>query len=110
MKKWLYTIILLMFSLTSIHAQYETSEPFNHSDFSSNSSSDDRPFEHNAELSKQHNPFDSNSSGARTLSDFGDRPGNGEGIGQVSVKDDLIFIPILVIAYGLFIWFRKRKD
>jgi len=109
MRKWLL-IVLLLFSLTNVHAEHETfRSPFE------NSYNNDTKFLPNTSLdnvSSGRNPFDSEKSELniyRILGDIGDRPGSGDGIGQVTVKDDLIFLILLAIVYGLYIKYHKKK-
>jgi len=111
--------ILLLFCGTNMYAGYENSyTPFensypttnNNTGFLSNSSS--------TKGSLVRDPFDSNSSGFNPFgshinkapSDFGDRPGDGDGIGQVPTKDSLIFLILLAITYGLLVRRYKYKS
>ena len=98
--KWLCVVLLLFCSAnyavySDVHSPFENSNTTINNGTFSTSSSDNGPF--------------GNSNPLRDISKSSDRPMNGEGIGQVPVKGNLVFLLLLAIAYGLLARFDVIK-
>ncbi|MDR0230586.1 MAG: hypothetical protein LBI82_00500 [Dysgonamonadaceae bacterium] len=102
--------ILLLLFCTNAYAGYESSySPFENSHTMTNNNN--TKFLSNPSVNNgyfEYSPFGSNIN--KASGDFGDRPGDGEGIGQVPMRDSLIFLIILSIAYGLWSRYRLSKN